>query len=72
MAAKLPIFIPRHFDFGKNLKKKNTFPKEIFDEIWLIIGDYKYIYMTEINIGNFYSCEILGAKQFSPTPPPSN
>ena len=52
MAAKLPIFISCHFDFGENLKKKKkkkkTFPKEFFIEIWLIIGDYKYIYITEI------------------------
>ena len=25
MAAKLPIFTSRHFDFGENLKKKNAF-----------------------------------------------
>ena len=28
MAAKQPIFILRHFDFGQNLKKQ--FPKGIF------------------------------------------
>ena len=44
MAAKLPIFISRHFEFGENLK--TTFPKEFSNEIWLIIGDYEYIYIT--------------------------
>ena len=42
MAAKLPIFTLRYFDFGENLKKKNTFPKEHFNEIWLLIGTYEY------------------------------
>ena len=32
MAAKWPIFISRHFDFGQNLKKKH-FPKGIFQLI---------------------------------------
>ena len=48
-----------HFIFGENLKKKNTFPKEFFNEMWLIVGDYKYFYITEIKIGNLYSCGIL-------------
>ena len=38
MAAKLPIFALRHFDF----------PKKFFNEIWLIIGDYQYLNITEI------------------------
>ena len=67
MAAKLPIFALRHFNFSENLK--NHFSKGIFNEIWLIIGDYKYIYITETKFGNFYSCGILGAKHFSRTPP---
>ena len=57
MAAKVPILISRHF------------PKEFFNEIWLIIA---YIYITEIKIGNLYSCEILGAKQFFPDPQNAN
>ena len=67
MAAKLPIFISSHFDFGENLK--NHFPKNVFNEIWLTIGDYEYIYNTEIKIEKFYSCAALGAKQFFADPP---
>ena len=51
MAAKEPIFISRHFDFGQNLKKKNTFPKEYFNEIWLKLGDPEYINFAEIKFG---------------------
>ena len=29
-------------------KKKNTFPKEFFNEIWLKVGEHEYIYITEI------------------------
>ena len=39
MAAKWPIFILRHFDFGQNLK--NHFPKEFFKEIWLKVGEHE-------------------------------
>ena len=53
MAAKLPIFMSRHF-ISANIWK-NTFPKEFFDEIWLIIGDNEYIYNTEMKIEKFYS-----------------
>ena len=50
---------------------KTTFLKEFFNEIWLIIVDYEYIYNTEIKIEKFYSCVILGAKQFfADSPPP--
>ena len=42
MATKLPIFASRHFDFDENLK--TTYSKELFNEIWLIIGDYQYIW----------------------------
>ena len=41
------IFISRHFDVGQNLKKH--FPKGIFNEIWLKVGEHKYIYFTENN-----------------------
>ena len=49
MAAKKPIFISRHFNFGGNLKKKKkkkaknkkTFPKEFFNEIRLKLGDHE-------------------------------
>ena len=49
MAAKQPIFISYHFDFGENWI--NTFPKEFFNEIWLKLGDYKYINIAEIKFG---------------------
>ena len=58
MAAKYPIFISCHFDFGQNLKKNkqtnkqkkqtNIFPIEFFNEIWLKVGEREYIYITEI------------------------
>ena len=38
MAVKQTIFISPHFDLGQNLKKKNTFPKEFFNEFWLKVG----------------------------------
>ena len=50
MAAKLPlpIFASPHFYFSDNTKKKKkkkkTLPKEFFNQIWLIIGDYEYIH----------------------------
>ena len=48
MVTKLPIFASRHFDdFGENLK--TNFPKRFFREIWLKIGAYKFIYITEKN-----------------------
>ena len=31
-------------------KNKNTFPKELFNEIWLEVGEYEYIYITEITL----------------------
>ena len=40
------IFISRHFDFGKHLK--NIFPKELFNEIWLKVGEHEKFYITEI------------------------
>ena len=48
MAAKLPIFISASFRFWQ--KFENHFPKG--NEIWLKIGYYEYIYITEIKIGN--------------------
>ena len=67
MGAKLPIFISCHFDFGENMKKH--FPKGIFQ--WNLAhsrSDYKYIYITEIKIRNFYSCEFEGLKKVFPDP----
>ena len=51
MAAKLLIFISRHFDFGQNLK--NHFPKWFFNEIWLKVGEHEYIYITELTFKKF-------------------
>ena len=31
--------------------KKTTFPKKIFNEIWLKLEDHKYINIAEINFG---------------------
>ena len=36
-------------------KKKNTFPKEFFNEIWLKVGEHEYIYITEIIFEKYYS-----------------
>ena len=47
----------------KKKKKKNTFPKEFFLEIWLIIDDYKYNYTAEIKFGKSYSIALLCGKQ---------
>ena len=35
----------------KKKKKKNTFPKEIFNEILLKLGDHEHIKIAEINFG---------------------
>ena len=43
---------------------KTTFPKEFFLEIWLIIEDCKYNYVTaEIKLGKSYSVALLWGKQ---------
>ena len=36
------------------------------------MGDYKYIYIAEIEIWNFYSGGIFGAKHFFPHPQNAN
>ena len=43
MAAKWPIFDSRHFEIWKT-----TFPTEFVNEIWLRIGDHKYINIVAI------------------------
>ena len=37
----IPIFISHHFDFGQSLKKrkKKKSQKELFNEIWLKVGE---------------------------------
>ena len=42
---------------------KNTFPKEFFLEIWLIIEDCKYNYTAEIKFEKNYSVVLLWGKQ---------
>ena len=56
------------FKKPKKKKKKNPFPRDFFNEIWLIIGDHEFINIAEIKIWNFSSGGILGAKHFSPNP----
>ena len=36
------------FEKKNKKKQKNTLPKEFFNEIWLKVGEHKYIYITEI------------------------
>ena len=44
---------------------KTTFPKEIFNEIWLKVGEHEYIYITEITLKKmaattiFWYCAIM-------------
>ena len=38
----------RDQNLKKKNKKKNTFPMEFFNEIWLKVGEHKYIYIFEI------------------------
>ena len=54
MADKYPIFVLRHFNFGQNLKKKSIFLKELFNEIWLEVGEHEQIYITEKPFLNFF------------------
>ena len=61
MAAKKPISISRHKISDQ--KRENTFPKEFFLEIWLIIEDCKYNYTAEIKFGKSYSVALLCGKQ---------
>ena len=51
MTAKFaPSRFWRKFEKEKK-KKKNTFPKEFFNEIWLKLGYYGYINIAEIKFG---------------------
>ena len=49
---------------AKFWKKKNTFPKEFFNEIWLKEGEYEQIYITEIKFLKNYSVSKWWPKQF--------
>ena len=68
MNPKYPIFNRfTPFRFGKNF----IFPKEVFNEIWLIREDLQSIYIAKVKIWSFYSGGILEAKHF-PAPPNAN
>ena len=69
MAAEITDFCFVSVRFWRKFKKKH-FSKKFFNEIiWLITRDCQYIYITEIEIGHFYSWWILGATFFAtPTP----
>ena len=53
----------KRFSFHKNShvtkiwkkKKKNTFSIDFFSEIWLKVGEHKYIYIFEIKFEENYS-----------------
>ena len=45
-------------------KKKNTFQTECFNEIWLKVGEYEYIYITEITFLKKYSVLKCWPKHF--------
>ena len=45
-------------------KKKNTFPKEFFNEIWLKVGEHEYINITEITFKKNYSVLKWRPKQY--------
>ena len=62
MAAKKPISISRQKISDQN--GKNTFSKEFFFEIWLLIEDCKYNYTAEIKFEKKkYSVALLWGKQ---------
>ena len=44
--------------------EKITFPKELFNEIWLKVGEHEYIYITEITFKRNYSGLKWRPKQF--------
>ena len=53
MVANDLFLVSHHFNFGKNMK--NHFPIGIFNEIWVIIGEYEYINIDEIKIVKGFS-----------------
>ena len=44
--------------------EKNTFRKVFFNEIWLKVGEYEYIYITEITFKKKYSVLKWRPKRF--------
>ena len=51
------------FQFWQKYEK--YFPKKFFNEIWVIIGDYEYINITEIKIVKVLFCFVLLFFSFS-------
>ena len=45
-------------------KKKNTFPKEFFNEFWLKVGEHKCIYITKITFKKKYPVLKWRSRQF--------
>ena len=52
MAAKIDISLCEKKSRDQNLKKKHTFAKDVFSEIWLKLGncDYNYIYKILLQV----------------------
>ena len=64
MAAKNDFhFAKMSCNHNLKKKKKNNFPKEFFNEIWLKIGEYKFIYIFEIKFEKNYSVKKWWPKQ---------
>ena len=61
MAAK------NEFSFRENSHvtkiRKTIFPMEFYNEIWLKVGEHKYIYIFQIRFGKKYSVRKWGLKQ---------
>ena len=52
------------FEKKNNKQTNKSFPKEFFNEFWLIGREHEYIYIAEMKIGNFNYRVILEAKYF--------
>ena len=63
MAAKKKRFLFRIISIFTKIWK-TTFPKKFFNEIWLKVGEYEYIYITEITFFKNYSVLKWPPKQF--------
>ena len=61
MAAKIQ-FQTRNITFPTK-NGKTPFPKEFFHKFWLLIGDCKYNYISEIKIAKSDSVALLWDKQ---------
>ena len=67
-------FSSSHFNFGKKLKEKKKnknkkpFPKEFFNEFWVIVK-HKYIYIYWKKIWSFQFLYDFRGKTFFPSPP---